>query len=74
MMQMETIDRDYAYALMPQFYQCPICKTYSEKPIGETKIRPIFKCRKCNKVLRMNVNKRRYGYAEKRKGNKGKSG
>ena len=60
MMQAKTIDREYAYVLMPQFYQCPICGSYFGKPIGETKIHPFFKCSKCNKSVRMNVNIRRY--------------
>lgn len=36
-------------------YVCPVCKTGYCKPFGEVKTRPIQKCRKCNKTVRMTI-------------------
>lgn len=42
--------------IIHNYYVCPVCKTGYCKPFGEVKTRPIQKCRKCNKTVRMTIN------------------
>lgn len=41
--------------IIHNYYVCPVCKTGYCKPFGEVKTRPIQKCRKCNKTVRMTI-------------------
>lgn len=39
--------------IIHNYYICPVCKTGYCKPFGEAKTRPVQKCKKCNKTVRM---------------------
>lgn len=39
--------------IIHNYYICSVCKTGYCKPFGEAKTRPVQKCKKCNKTVRM---------------------
>lgn len=60
------IDKEeFKYAIILNYYQCPVCKKWSGKPLGEIKPRPIRRCRNCGNVVKMILEEKSNGKKEK---------
>lgn len=40
---------------IPDWYVCPECGYGHCKPFGEIKDRPIFRCKRCHKIVKMKM-------------------